>query len=126
MNKIDYLQIAKELNKMAAEDKVHSILKGVFIVRKGLTEEFVEFYNHVSKASKEIDQSGDHLQNMIDERLATLENFKKEEKADYKDYCYVKHSSDNPFSYGVLSQVKDEINFLKQLKVKINPESLEV
>jgi len=66
------------------------------------------------------------LEKMVDERLVTLEGFKKEEIADYKDYCYVKHSSDNPFSYGVLSQVKDEINFLKQLKVKINPESLEV
>jgi len=70
------------------------------------------------------------LKQMIDERLANLEGYKKEEMADYEDYgknyCFIKHSSDNPFSYGVLSQVKDEINFLKQLKVKIKPESLEV
>lgn len=56
MDGIDYLQIAKAMNEIQEDDDIAYFLKGLFISKKGLTGEFVEFCNQIDKARNELEQ----------------------------------------------------------------------
>lgn len=54
---------------------------------------------------------------MIDKRLSDLKDFKNKLMDDYySNYSFVKHSCHDPFGYGRLVQVNEEIKFLKEVK----------